>query len=65
VNKLYRKLATPVTIASLLLGSAIALNAQTQLLNVSYDPTREFYEDYNRLFAQHWKATTGQDVVIN
>ena len=55
MNKLYRKLATPVTIASLLLGSAIALNAQTQLLNVSYDPTREFYEDYNRLFAQHWR----------
>ena len=52
MNKLYRKLATPVTIASLLLGSAIALNAQTQLLNVSYDPTREFYEDYNRLFGR-------------
>ena len=65
MKKLYRNLATPVTIAVLLLSSAIALNAQTQLLNVSYDPTREFYEEYNRLFAQHWKATTGQDVVIN
>ena len=65
MKKLYRKLATPVTIAVLLLSSASALNAQTQLLNVSYDPTREFYEGYNRLFAQHWKATTGQDVVIN
>jgi sulfate transport system substrate-binding protein len=32
------------------------------LLNVSYDPTRELYEDYNRLFAAHWKATTGQDL---
>jgi sulfate/thiosulfate transport system substrate-binding protein len=39
--------------------------AQTTLLNVSYDPTREFYEEYNKLFAQHWKATTGQDIVIN
>ncbi len=38
--------------------------AQTQILNVSFDPTREFYEDYNQLFAAHWKATTGQDVVI-
>ena len=65
MRNLYRTLATPVSIAVLLLGSAIALNAQTQLLNVSYDPTREFYEEYNRLFAQHWKATTGQDVVVN
>ena len=34
------------------------------LLNVSYDPTRELYVDYNKAFAKHWKATTGQDVVI-
>ena len=44
---------------------SLPLAAQTTLLNVSYDPTREFYEEYNKLFAQHWKATTGQDVVIN
>lgn len=41
------------------------LRAQIHLLNVSYDPTREFYEAYDRLFAQHWKATTGQDVVLD
>lgn len=40
-------------------------NAQDHLLNVSYDPTREFYEEYNRLFEQHWKATTGRQVQIN
>ncbi len=34
------------------------------LLNVSYDPTREFYEAYNDLFATYWKAKTGQDVTI-
>jgi len=34
------------------------------LLNVSYDPTREFYVEFNQAFAQHWKAQTGQDVVI-
>jgi sulfate transport system substrate-binding protein len=45
--------------------SASFVHAQTHLLNVSYDPTREFYEEYNRLFAQHWKATTGQDVIVN
>jgi sulfate/thiosulfate transport system substrate-binding protein len=34
------------------------------LLNVSYDPTRELYEDYNREFASYWKAKTGQEVTI-
>ncbi len=35
------------------------------LLNVSYDPTREFYQDYNAAFAKHWKETTGDTVSIN
>jgi sulfate transport system substrate-binding protein len=35
------------------------------LLNVSYDPTREFYQEYNKLFADHWKAKTGQDVTVS
>jgi sulfate transport system substrate-binding protein len=34
------------------------------LLNVSYDPTREFYEEYNALFAAHWKEKTDQSVTI-
>ena len=38
-------------------GSAVA---QTSLLNVSYDPTRELYKDYNAAFAKHWQAKTGQ-----
>lgn len=39
--------------------------AETQeLLNVSYDPTRELYEAYNKLFAAHWKEKTGNDVSI-
>ncbi len=36
-----------------------------ELLNVSYDPTREFYEEYNECFAKYIKEKTGQDVVIN
>ncbi len=36
-----------------------------ELLNVSYDPTRELYEEINPLFAADWKAKTGQDVTIN
>jgi len=38
--------------------------AQTQLLNVSYDPTRELYEAYNPLFAKYWQAKTGQTLVV-
>jgi sulfate transport system substrate-binding protein len=34
------------------------------LLNVSYDPTRELYQDFNKAFAEHWKKTAGQDVKI-
>lgn len=34
------------------------------LTNVSYDPTRELYEAYNKIFAEHWKEKTGQDVEI-
>ncbi|NPC54346.1 sulfate ABC transporter substrate-binding protein [Caenimonas soli] len=34
------------------------------LLNVSYDPTRELYVEFNQAFAKHWKAKTGQDVSI-
>ncbi len=35
-----------------------------ELLNVSYDPTRELYEEFNAAFAKHWKATERQDVTI-
>ncbi len=36
-----------------------------ELLNVSYDPTRELYQDYNEVFAQHWLEKTGQKITIN
>jgi sulfate/thiosulfate transport system substrate-binding protein len=36
-----------------------------QLLNVSYDPTREFYTEFNTAFAKHWKDKTGDNVEIN
>jgi len=35
-----------------------------QLLNVSYDPTRELYQDFNAAFAKYWKAKTGDDVTV-
>ncbi len=46
-------------------GSAVAQAPKpVTLLNVSYDPTRELYEDFNRQFAAYWKGKTGQDVTI-
>lgn len=48
------------------LGAASQLPAATvTLLNVSYDPTRELYEDYNKAFATYWKAKTGDTVLVN
>jgi sulfate/thiosulfate transport system substrate-binding protein len=38
--------------------------ADTTLLNVSYDPTREFYKEFNAAFAKHYKAETGETVTI-
>jgi len=65
MRSVYRRITVAAFLAVLMIAGADAMSAQTHLLNVSYDPTREFYEEYNKLFAQHWKATTGQDVVIN
>ena len=45
-------------------GTALAQPNAVTLLNVSYDPTRELYVEYNAAFARHWKARTGQDVSI-
>jgi sulfate/thiosulfate-binding protein len=42
-----------------------AARAETTLLNVSYDPTREFYKEFNDAFIAHWKAETGEDVSVD
>jgi len=55
-------LVATAALASTALG-AFAQQSIT-LLNVSYDPTRELYAEYNPLFIKHWKAKTGQDVTI-
>ncbi len=44
---------------------AAAAYGQTSLLNVSYDPTRELYKEYNAAFAKHWKAQTGAEVTVD
>jgi sulfate transport system substrate-binding protein len=45
-------------------AAALPLHAATTLLNVSYDPTRELYEEYNAAFARYWKGKTGEDISI-
>jgi len=47
-----------------LLGSAFEVRADSALLNVSYDPTRELYEAVNKAFAADWKTKTGETVTI-
>jgi sulfate/thiosulfate-binding protein len=55
--------AVLVTILGLT-ASAFAGQGDVALLNVSYDPTRELYQDYNLAFAKYWKAKTGNQVTI-
>lgn len=50
-------------LASLLLPVS-AWAADISLLNVSYDPTRELYKEYNEAFAKYWKAKTGDNVTV-
>ncbi len=56
------------TLLSTLLATALlggnAFAADIQLLNVSYDPTRELYQDFNPLFAKHWREKTGDNVTV-
>jgi len=46
------------------LAPSLAHAKEVTLLNVSYDPTRELYQEYNAAFAKYWKAKTGDDVVV-
>jgi sulfate transport system substrate-binding protein len=52
--------------AALLLAAALqpVHAAEISLLNVSYDPTRELYQDFNKAFADHWKAKSGDSVKL-
>ncbi|BDA12162.1 MULTISPECIES: sulfate ABC transporter substrate-binding protein [Aeromonas] len=55
---------TALTVLSLLALSQVQA-AEVRLLNVSYDPTRELFQEYNSAFAKEWKAKTGDDVVVS
>jgi sulfate transport system substrate-binding protein len=53
-----------VLAAAIGFGPAGFAAADSKLLNVSYDPTRELYKAYDAAFAKHWKATTGEDITL-
>jgi len=55
-----RQLSLLLTVLSLLL--AVEVYAQKTLLNVSYDPTRELYKEFNPAFIKHWQAKTGESI---
>ncbi|MBF0168880.1 MAG: sulfate ABC transporter substrate-binding protein [Alphaproteobacteria bacterium] len=59
------RLSTASLTLALLLGFAPSVKADATLLNVSYDPTRELYQDFNAAFARHWKDKTGEVVTVN
>ncbi len=58
------RLLSALTLAAAGTAALAQAPAPVTLLNVSYDPTRELYVEYNAAFAKHWKAKTGQDVTI-
>ncbi len=58
----------PTFLSALLLSAALgsipSAHADVTLLNVSYDPTRELYQDFNAAFARHWQANGGEKVTV-
>ena len=53
-----------VALSILSVAAATVFAKDITLLNVSYDPTRELYQDFNAAFAKHWKAKTGDNVTV-
>ncbi|MCZ4094001.1 sulfate ABC transporter substrate-binding protein [Sinorhizobium psoraleae] len=63
-NRLTGVVKLALVVGSLQLGSLGLAQADTTILNVSYDPTRELYKDFNAAFAEKWQADTGETVTI-
>lgn len=61
-----KRIITVIAGIALSAGAATAALAKDiKLLNVSYDPTRELYQDFNKAFTQYWKGKTGDNVLVN
>lgn len=63
ISALRRSLAV-VAFAAAALAAASPASSQVRLLNVSYDPTRELFAEYDRAFADHWRQLTGETVTV-
>ncbi len=63
-SQLSRKLLAGLLAGAVQFGVLGFAFADTTILNVSYDPTREFYKDFNAAFAAKWKADTGETLTI-
>lgn len=62
---LLRIIVVSLSVLSVTLGLILpALAVDVSLLNVSYDPTRELYQEFNAAFAKYWQAKTGEKVTI-
>ncbi len=61
-----KRISRSLIVLGLTLGLTLPASAQADstLLNVSYDPTRELYQEFNAAFAKHWHAKTGEKVTI-
>ena len=60
----FKKIIKSTIIAAATLTVLSVNAAEINLLNVSYDPTRELYQDFNEAFAKYWKAKTGDNVKV-
>ncbi|CAN7255107.1 sulfate ABC transporter substrate-binding protein [Rhizobium sp. LjRoot30] len=63
-TRVTRLLAAAVLAGALQVGGLVSAFADQTILNVSYDPTRELYKDFNNAFAEKWKADTGETLTI-
>jgi sulfate/thiosulfate-binding protein len=59
----YSRPSLALAFAASMLAAGPAL-AQTTILNVSYDPTRELYQEFNEAFQEYWLAETGEEVIV-
>lgn len=64
MKRLTKALVAGLIVGTVQLTGIGAAFADSTILNVSYDPTRELYKDYNAAFAKHWQAETGETVTI-
>jgi len=60
----HKKIASALAATVLLAAQSVSFAADITLLNVSYDPTRELYQDFNQAFAKQYKAKTGDNVTV-